>query len=437
MNGTENVTIVGGGIVGLCCALQLQRNGLSVTVIDPGDPERACSFGNAGQLAIGEVVPLALPGVIFSAIRWLRDPLGPLAIRWRYLPQLMPWLVRLVLAGRRSQVERISRTMASLCDLIYTDYKPLLSAAGVEDLIVREGYIRLYENIEQWHAEGFGWQLRERAGLRYQLLEAATLRKEEPEVNSRFGFGVALTDRHFVANPPRLMRAFAEQILRNGGRMQKGEVIGFESSDDRVIQLRLGDGTRIVTTRVVIAAGAWSHRLSSLLGDHVPLESERGYHVMLPDPGIQLRRALSVPARGLVVVPMETGLRLCGTVELAGLDAPPDYRHAERLIATAKNLLPRLNTEGGKPWMGHRPSLPDSLPIIDRASRHANVWYAFGHGHMGLSWAATTGRLIADLLIGRPPGLDLKPFNLSRFRIEGSEQRQTKFAALPVRSVLS
>lgn len=415
MNGTDSVTVVGGGIVGLCCAVKLQRSGLRVTVIDPGEPERACSFGNAGQLAVGEVVPLALPGVLFSALRWLRDPLGPLSIRWRYLPQLTPWLVRFMLSGRRKRVEQISRTMAALCDRIHTDYEPLLAAAGADDLIVREDYIRTYRSIEEWRAEGYGWQLRGRAGLRYELLDAAALHLLEPEIDSRFAFGVALKDRHYVANPLRLTQALAALVHRDGGRVHRGEVMDFELSGDKVSGVRLRDGSSLPVASIVIAAGAWSNRLSSRLRDPVPLESERGYHVMLPNPGIHLRRTLSIPKRGLVVIPMETGLRLAGTVELSSLDAPPDFRHVDRLIASAKTLLPRLNIDGGKPWMGHRPSLPDSLPVIDRATRYANAWYAFGHGHMGLSWAATTGRIISDMILGHSPAMDPEPFRVSRF----------------------
>lgn len=190
---------------------------------------------------------------------------------------------------------------------------------------------------------------------------------------------------------------------------------GFDEARGAVAALRLADGTKIAVDEVVVAAGAWSHRLTAALGDKVPLESERGYHVMLPDPGIHIGRTVSYVAKGLVVIPLETGLRLAGLVEFAGLDAPPNPALIDKLIGAARILFPRLNTSSARPWMGHRPSLPDALPIIDRARGFRNAIYAFGHGHMGLSWAATTGRLVAALSAEKPVDFDLSPFRLSRF----------------------
>jgi len=412
---TAPVVVIGGGFVGLCSALQLQRRGFSVAIVDPGDPKRAASYGNAGQFAVGEVVPISGPGTLAKVPGWLVDPLGPLAIRWRYLPRLTPWLIRFLRAGRPDRVAEISAAMAALCDRIHLDYHPLLEMADAQGLVRPGPHLRLYGSRAEFEAEGWRWDLRVRAGLRYELLDREALHALEPTLGESIGFAVASPDRRSVTEPLALMRAFEACFRNAGGRVVTGSVTGFLRDGAQVTGVTLAGGESVAASHVVIAAGAWSHRLTALLGDHVPLESERGYHVMLPDPGVLPRHSMSHVARGFALLPMGQALRLAGTVELASLDAPPDWERARQLLRVARGLLPGLREEGAEFWMGHRPALPDSLPIIDRASRAGNVVYAFGHGHMGLSWAATTGRLVADLLTGMPGNLDTKPFRLRRF----------------------
>jgi D-amino-acid dehydrogenase len=410
------IVVVGGGFVGLCCALQLQRRGLPVTLIDPGEPERAASFGNAGQFAVGEVVPISGPGTLARVPGWLADPLGPLAIRWRHLPRLMPWLIRFLRAGSPDRVAAISAAMATLCDHIHLDYHPLLTAAGAEALVQPGPHLRLYASRAAFEAEGWRWDLRVKAGLRHELLDRAALHALEPAIGDSIGFAVASPDRSSVIEPLALMRAFEACFRAGGGEVATGTVTGFRREGGRVVDVILATGEMVAASQVVIAAGAWSHRLTMQLGDRVPLESERGYHVVLPRPGIVPRHSMSHVARGFALLPMGGRLRLAGTVELASLEAPPNWDRARSLIEVARGLLPGLNTEDATFWMGHRPALPDSLPIIDRASRVENVVYAFGHGHMGLSWAATTGRLVADLATRSPNNFDTTPFCLARFR---------------------
>lgn len=412
---TAPVVVVGGGFVGLCSALQIQRRGLPVALVDPVEAERAASFGNAGQFAVGEVVPISGPGTLRQVPRWLADPLGPLAIRWRHLPRLTPWLVRLLRAGRADRVAAISAAMAALGDRIHLDYHPLLEAAGAEALVQPGPHLRLYASRAEFEAEGWRWELRVRAGLRHALLDRAALLALEPTIGEGIGFAVASPDRTSVTEPLALMHAFDALFRRQGGEVVAGTVMGFRHGPAGVSGVELADGRVIPAAQVVVAAGAWSRRLTALLGDRVPLESERGYHAVLPSPGVRPRHSMSHVARGFALLPMGDRLRLAGTVELASLEAPPNWGRARVLVEVARGLLPGLNTEGARFWMGHRPALPDSLPIVDRASRAANVIYAFGHGHMGLSWAATTGRLVADLATRTPSNLDTTPFRLARF----------------------
>lgn len=412
---TAPVVVIGGGFIGLCCALQMQRRGLVVTLVDPGDPKRAASFGNAGQFAVGEVVPISGPGTLSKVPGWLADPLGPLAIRWRYLPRLTPWLIRFLRAGRADRVAAISAAMAALCDRIHLDYHPLLEEAGAQSLVQPGPHLRLYASRAAFDAEGWRWELRVKAGLRHHLLDRAALLALEPTIGGGIGFAVASPDRSSVIDPLALMQAFDARFRTRGGQVVAGTVTGFQRDGQTVTGVLLADGTTVSASQVVVSAGAWSHRLTALLGDRVPLESERGYHVVLPRPRVMPRHSMSHVARGFALLPMGDRLRLAGTVELASLEAPPNWARARLLIDIARDLLPGLDAEGATFWMGHRPALPDSLPVIDRASRAGNVIYAFGHGHMGLSWAATTGRLVADLAAGTPSNFDMTPFRLARF----------------------
>lgn len=416
------LVVVGGGLVGLNCAWQLRHLGTEIVVIDPGDVRRAASYGNAGQIAAGEVVPISGPGVLRAVPGWLADPLGPLAIRWRYLPTLTPWLIRFLRAGRRDRVAAISRAMAALCARMLDDFQSVLAAAQATDLLHPGPLLRLYDSRRHWETEGWRWQLREEAGTRFSLLDDAALHAAEPALSDAAGFAVAFTDRPFIADPGALVQRLRACLARADVRFIETTARSFERQGERVTAIRLADGTHCPAGRVVIAAGAWSAPLAAQLGDRVPLESERGYHAVLPRPGVALRHGMSHVRRGFALMPMRQGLRLAGTVEFAGLTAPPRWDRAQRLIEGARLLLPGLCADDARFWMGHRPSLPDSLPVISHATKARNVVYAFGHGHMGLSWSATTGRLVASLFDGTAPPVDPTPFRVSRFGFRGGER---------------
>lgn len=414
------VIVIGGGLVGLSSALQLQRRGVEVTLLDPGDIEAAASYGNAGQIVVGAVVPVAGPGTLAKVPRWLADPLGPLAIRWRYLPRMIPWLVRFLRAGRRDRVAAISAAMASLSDHVLLDTQGLVDEADAAILLRPSPHLSLYRDRASWEADGPGWALRVKAGQPYALLEGDALRDSEPALGPAVGFAAAMLGRYYVSDPGALMLAYAARFRAQGGAIHVGRATGFRRDGAHVVGVELADGATLPASAVVLAAGAWSHRLAALLGDAIPLETERGYHVMLPNPGVMPRHTMSHVDHGFGVLPMGDRLRLAGTVEFAGLDAAPNWDRARQLMEVAQRFLPNLNTEGARFWMGHRPATPDSLPVIDRASQAANVVYAFGHGHLGLTWAATTGRLVAGLVTNTPTNFDITPFRQARFRRAGA-----------------
>lgn len=409
------VVVVGAGIVGMCCACYLQRQGISVRVIDRLAPGEATSYGNAGGIATGEIIPLSVPGLLREVPRWLLDPLGPLAVRWTYLPRAMPWLLRFLRAGSQASVRALSASLASLSRASRAPLEELLQVAGLDDLLARHDCLYLYDDEQQFAAERLHWDLRRAHGIAFERVAGSVLPELEPDIAGDFAFGVRMPGWYHVTNPYRLVTGLAEHFIRSGGCVTRGEVVGIEIRDRRAHAVRLSDGETQACDELVIAAGAWSGVLASQLGDAVPLESHRGYHVTLPNAGIRPKRLVLYAAEHFVVTPMEMGVRVAGTVEIAGLEAPPNYERAHVLVRKAKRIYPRLDDAGGVPWMGHRPATPDSLPVIGRSAGVRNVSYAFGHGHLGLTFGPITGQLIAELVAGKPASLDLHPYRVDRF----------------------
>ncbi len=414
-NAPGSATVIGAGIVGICCACYLQRAGFAVTVVDRSGPGEEASFGNAGGLANGEIIPHSTPGLIWEIPGWLLDPLGPLAVRWSYLPRAMPWLIRFLLAGSEPRVRKIAAALATLSEVSRADYQPILAAAGLNDIVARHDCLYIYDTEAQFLAEKFNWDLRREHGITFETLAGPALHELEPDLAPGITFGVRMHGWYHVLDPYRLVTGLAEHFQRQGGKIERGEVLAVERAEGRVRRLRLGDGRSLEVERLVIAAGAWSSKLVEQLGSRVPLESQRGYHVTIPGTPIKPQRLVLYPPQGFVVVPLEMGIRVAGTVEIAGLEAPPNYQRARVLLRKAKHIYPALDGLTGEEWMGHRPALPDSLPVIGKSPVVENAYFAFGHGHLGLTFAATTGRMIAELAAGRTPSLDLRPFRIDRF----------------------
>jgi D-amino-acid dehydrogenase len=414
VTGSRRAAVIGAGAVGIATGLYLQRDGWQVTVIDPEAPGEKASGGNAGLLALAHVAPVAMPGTLRQVPRMLLDPEAALRIRWRYLPRLLPWLTRFVRASTPARVEAASRALADLLQGALDAYAPLVEAAGVTDLIRRQGYLVAMTSERSLAAAQAELELRRRRGVRFEILRDGEIRQLEPALAKEIRAGVFYPDVGHTVDPKRLVQALAEDLARGGGELRRARARGFETGSEGVSAV-VTDGDAIATDLVVVAAGAWSQPLAAALGSAVPLETERGYHVTLPEPGIEPRLPVVSSELRFCATPMAMGLRLAGTVELAGLEAPPDPGRWQVMLQQARRLYPALNDSGASYWMGHRPSLPDSLPVIGRAPRHANAYLAFGHGHIGLTTAAITGRVIADQAAGRAPPFDLAPFRADRF----------------------
>jgi D-amino-acid dehydrogenase len=409
------VVIVGAGIVAVAAAIALLDDGWEILLLAP-DPigKGGAAIGSAGLLATQTVQPLAMPGLAARIPRMLTDPDAPLSIRWAYAGRLLPWLVRALAASRRNQVERLSLALADLLRDAIDAYGPILAAASAAALVRRDGLVMVHRNDEQLAAANAEIELRRRRGVRLELVSGDRLRALAPALSPEYRHGVFYPDCGHVADPQALVCTLGQAALSRGARFAREAVVGFD--------LRRGAAAAVRTTTsahpadaVVIAAGAWSGEIVRLLGLRVPLEHERGYHVTLPEPDIELRLPIIVGDVRFAVTPLAIGLRLAGTIEFAGLRAPPNPSRYEMLLRHAKACLPGLNSSRATRWMGFRPSLPDSLPVIGRSPSHHNVYFAFGHGHLGVTMAAVTARMVADLAAGRAPPIEVTPFRIDRF----------------------
>lgn len=408
------IVIVGAGIVGLATAFQLLAEGHRVRLVERGGVAEGASYGNAGALAFSDILPLASPGMLRKAPKWLLDPLGPLSIPPRYLPQITPWLIRFWRASLPDRYQASIAAQGNLMRFAATATQALVTQAGLAEHLRSDGNLQLYESEGELAASLPGWEARAREGIAFEHVRGEALAALQPGLSPRFTVGTFTPHWQTVSDPYHYALALFRMVMARGAGLVHGEVASL-TADARGVQLRLADGKVLSAGRVVIAGGAWSRPLAKSLGDSIPLETERGYNTTLPPGAFDLRRQLTFGGHGFVVTPLSTGIRVGGAVELGGLKAPPNFKRSDAMLTKAARFLPGLRTEGGRQWMGFRPSLPDSLPVIGPATASARVLYAFGHGHLGLTQSAATGRLIADLVAGRRPSIPLEPFRPDRF----------------------
>ncbi|MCW3473776.1 NAD(P)/FAD-dependent oxidoreductase [Limobrevibacterium gyesilva] len=416
-----HVVVIGAGIVGAATAVELLRDGHRVTIVEPGDPggEQAASYGNGCWLSPSSVLPVSAPGLWKKLPRWLADPLGPLAVRWSYLPKAAPWLLRFLGAG--SSMAKVRKLATALQPLVHRApdlHKQLAEEAGVGELIHKTGLLYIFPTRADYEAQAESWQVRRDNGIRWIELNQDELRQREPSLDRRYTFGLFIEEGGHCTDPGGYVAALVRHAQAQGADLIRAKALGFDIAGGRLRAVRSSAGA-IACDKAVIAAGAWSRDLARQVGDRVQLETERGYHAMITNPESFPRYPI-MPSDGMMANTMTVhGLRVAGQVEIAGLDAVPNWKRAEILrdyaLRTYPGLPRNLPPERVKVWMGHRPSTPDSLPCIGAASGCADVVHCYGHGHIGLAAGALSGRLAADLVGCRTPVIDPAPYNPARF----------------------
>jgi D-amino-acid dehydrogenase len=417
-----HTVIIGAGIVGACTALALLKDGHQVTILEPGTPggEQAASYGNGCWLSPMSVIPPAVPGLWKKVPGFITDPLGPLAIRWRYLPRVLPWLARYLLSGwTEAKVARTAVALRALLKDAPALHAALAEEAGVGGLIERRGLMYIYPSRAEFEAEAMAWRIRRQVGIEWLELSAEELRQREPSLDRRYGFAALVEEGGHCRDPGAYVAALVALAESLGASRVAARATGFRIDGGRLRAVRTEAG-EIAADRAVISAGAHSRALAAAAGDRLPLETERGYHAMLEGVETGPRTPL-MPSDGKMSITLTNrGLRCAGQVEIAGLAAAPNWKRAEilrdHLLRSFPGLPRDLPPERVKVWMGHRPSMPDGLPCIGPSTETPDIVHAFGHGHVGLVAGPRTARLVAQMLGGRPPELDPQPYAPGRFR---------------------
>ncbi len=407
------IAVIGAGLVGLASAHALADDGHEVVVIDREGPAAGASRGNAGWIAHTDIDPIASPAMLRRVPGFLLDPLGPLAIRAAYLLPILPWLTRLILASRPAQLARSVEAIVALSSLAMPAWDRLSAQLGMGQMIHRRGGIFAYDSEASLAAARAKFARQRGFGITVEEVDPAGLLQLEPGLSDAIAGAAFYPDAAHVADPRLVTEALFDAARARGIAFERATVSAIIPGE--TIHVVCEGGAPVGADGVLLAAGAWSKALAAGLGDHVPLETERGYNVSFPGAS-GLTRPVAFDGHGFVVTPLETGLRIGGAVELGGLELAPNHARTRALYGKATRMLrevPRF--EDGTVWMGHRPSLPDSLPVIGAAGATGRVIYAFGHGHYGLTHSAATGRIVADLFAGRTPAIHLAAFSPQRF----------------------
>jgi len=415
----QQAIVIGGGIVGVCCALYLQRDGYQVTLVDPAAPGDSTAKWSCGQMAVSEVIPLSKPGILMKIPGWLLDQKGPLALRPSALPGILPWFLRFLACARSSKINQIAQDMARLTQHVYDDYAPLLNACPDKTLLGDRPILEVFDSPAGLAHERPHLDLRKQLGFKSEELDGAAIADLEPALAGKFQHGLLFPDWRAVNDTEGFIAALTTSFIAQGGVRVRQAAVKIDHTHDRATGVTLADGTRLPAEQVVVAAGTGARAFFDTLGVNIPLAGIAGYQAVLPQPGVEIRHSVIYADGGFCFAPMTRGLQIGGTLEFAAPGAEPNFKRAEIIMEKARRVLPQLNTQGMQFGVGYRPFLPDTKPVIDRAPRLHNVVMAFGHGQLGLTLGATTGRLVADLVAQRTPAQDLNAFSARRFALIG------------------
>lgn len=409
------ITIIGAGIVGSAVSHALLDAGHQVSLVDTeGRPGRATD-ANAGWIAHTDIMPLASPKVWRNLPRWLMDPLGPLAIRPSYLPQLMPWLLRFILASSPGRIGSSIEAIRSINEQALPAWTELLQSLGLAGHLRQTGILSVWRDRQAFERAKSVLSRQIEFGITLNVLTPRELKKLEPALES-VSSAVIYPDACHVSDPATLAAALLDRAVERGALHIREQAVAIETSAESVRVRTDGARGSIPSDHVVVCAGAWSRILAKQMGDSIPLDTERGYNATFPPGAFGISRAVMYEGEGFVTTPLDIGDRVGGAVEFGGLDAAPNHGRTDAMVQRLKRFLPHLDASlPARRWMGFRPSIPDSLPVIGHATNDKRVVYAFGHGHYGLTQSAITARIVAGLVDGRPSPVDPKPFSARRF----------------------
>lgn len=416
MENRHPIIVAGAGLVGAGIARELAARGEAVILVDRQEPGRGTSFGNMASVAINGIDAVSRPSTWKKIPGWMMDPLAPVTVDPVYAVKMLPWFLKFLAAGKPSRIRQIEDAGASLATRALGDLTAMLDAIGARDMLSEATCLQLYGSEKAFQDGRESLELMERYGLKYEVLSGAAIREREPLLNPEIPKAVLLPQNHFISDPYMLVKRMVEAMQRDGGTLVTGDVARVERDNRGVTALILKDGRRLETDRLVVAMGMQTADIAAAMDEPIPLETERGYHTQFKSPGgADLTYSLIWPERAFMVTPTGGGIRVGGSVEMAGLTRAPNWKRARILVKHAKFAIPSLAIENYTEWMGHRPALPDTIPIISASAKTHGLYFSTGHGHLGLTYSATTGLLLADMVQGRTPPVDVRPFRIDRF----------------------
>jgi len=409
------VAVLGAGVVGLGAVHALLDDEHQVTIIDREGPAAGASRGNAGWIAHTDIDPIASPKMLRQVPKFLLDPLGPLTIRPDYFPVILPWFLRLLLAARPEKLEASIQGLIALQSLAMPAWDRIAARLLLSDKIHKRGTIFAFDNLASYEAAIPHFKRQEAAGIEVHYLNRTELHALEPGLTDATIAAAYFPASAHVSDPADITKLLFDIARRRQAEHVHGKVTALEP-DEKGVTIRFEGRDSVWADRVVIALGAWSKPIAATVGDKIPLDTERGYNVSFPDMAGALKHPVTFQGHGFVASPLDSGLRIGGAVEFAGLAAQPNHQRTQAMYQKATRFLHDVPPyEAGTLWMGFRPSIPDSLPVIGPSKKSPFVLHAFGHGHYGLTQSIATGRLVADLVAGRTPPINLAPFSAQRF----------------------
>ena len=409
----SSVVVIGAGIQGVCISLFLLKKGFKVTLIDRDEPgKESASYGNAGHFSPYASVPINRPDVLVDVPSMLLSSTGPLALKWNYVPKMIPWFLRFIKNCSKKNMMHTAKYMHQILDLALPAYDELFEDINISGLVENKGIIYFWTDKDLKSRE-LEINIRKELGVKQQLLSPHEIHDLEPHIKKIYHGGILYPDARHARNPKKILLKLIDLFIKKGGKLEKKNIssISFTADNKPVIKTDINFYT---FDKAVIACGAFSKKLTDSLNEKIPLDTERGYHIHFKNYDHLLSRPVIFQNRGFGITPMEQGLRVVGTVEFGGLNNPPSKSRIKNLVENAKYLFPDLSNHEDE-WLGFRPTLPDFLPIIGPSKNHKNLFYCFGHHHLGWTLGAISGKIISKMISGEKTNLNLEPYSSLRF----------------------
>ena len=411
-NNCSSVGIVGAGIQGVCIGYKLIKKGIPVTLFDKNEPGSMSSYGNAGHFSPYAVIQLNRPDILRDIPKMLFSSYGPLALKWNYIPKMIPWILKYLKHSNKKSMLHTTKYMHQILDLSLDAYEELFKEIDITNLVDRKGIIYVWTN-ENLKSRNMEIKVREELGIKQTLLKKQEVLDLEPNLNPVFDGGVFYDYAYHARDPKGILNKIFDLFLKKGGKFIKAEVKKIKQINDNQTEI-FTEKKNYKYEKTVLASGAFSKKLTDQLGENIPLDTERGYHVHFEGQENLLKRPVIFLDRGFGMTPMNQGLRAVGTVELGGLNNPISKKRIDYIVKCAKELLPQLNDFKDE-WLGFRPTLPDFLPVIGPSLKNNNIIYAFGHHHLGWTLGAITGKIVSKIVVEEKTNLDLSPYSSKRF----------------------